>query len=93
MRRGTAGAAVCQDSSDLVCGLTDVVVHDHRIELGLGSGWYEAEHRAYGIPFPARRFDLLEDQLAILDGVWTAPAVVAAAADRTVRFRIARIRR
>jgi F420-dependent oxidoreductase-like protein len=47
-----------------------------RLEIGLGSGWYEEEHRAYGIPFPpvSARYDLLEDQLDILSGVWaTAP--------------------
>jgi len=43
-----------------------------RIELGLGTGWYEAEHTAYGIPFPpvAERFDRLEEQLAIITGLW-----------------------
>jgi alkanesulfonate monooxygenase SsuD/methylene tetrahydromethanopterin reductase-like flavin-dependent oxidoreductase (luciferase family) len=37
-----------------------------RIELGLGAGWYEKEHVAYGIPFPpwAERFERLEEQLA-----------------------------
>src|SRR5690349_19345750 len=47
-----------------------------RVELGLGAGWYEAEHRAYGIPFPAvgERFDRLEEQLEIITGLWaTAP--------------------
>lgn len=46
-----------------------------RVEVGLGAGWYEDEHVAYGIPFPAlgKRYDLLEDQLAILHGVWSAP--------------------
>lgn len=44
-----------------------------RFELGLGTGWYEAEHRAYGMPFPAKRFDLLEEQLQILTGLWTTP--------------------
>jgi F420-dependent oxidoreductase-like protein len=45
-----------------------------RVEIGLGAGWYEAEHAAYGLPFPslAKRYDLLEDQLAILHGVWNA---------------------
>jgi F420-dependent oxidoreductase-like protein len=45
-----------------------------RVELGLGAGWYEAEHTAYGIPFPPRkeRFDRLEEQLAIVTGLWTA---------------------
>lgn len=46
-----------------------------RVELGLGAGWFEAEHRAYGIPFPAtgERFDRLTDQLAILTGMWATP--------------------
>jgi F420-dependent oxidoreductase-like protein len=47
-----------------------------RVEFGLGSGWFEAEHTAYGIPFPsiAERFDRLEEQLAILTGLWSTPA-------------------
>ncbi len=46
-----------------------------RIELGLGAGWYEAEHTAYGIPFPpvGERFDRLEEQLAIVTGLWDTP--------------------
>jgi F420-dependent oxidoreductase-like protein len=47
-----------------------------RVELGLGAGWYEGEHRAYGIPFPSlkERFDRFEEQLAIITGLWsTAP--------------------
>jgi F420-dependent oxidoreductase-like protein len=46
-----------------------------RIELGIGAGWFEAEHRAYGIPFPptAERFDRLEEQLEIITGLWTTP--------------------
>jgi F420-dependent oxidoreductase-like protein len=46
-----------------------------RVELGLGAGWFEAEHRAYGIPFPPirERFDRLEEQLEILTGLWTTP--------------------
>lgn len=46
-----------------------------RLELGLGTGWYEAEHRAYGIPFPTlgERFEILEEQLAILTGLWGTP--------------------
>jgi F420-dependent oxidoreductase-like protein len=44
-----------------------------RVELGLGAGWYQAEHTAYGIPFPSlgERFDRLEEQLAIITGLWT----------------------
>lgn len=45
-----------------------------RIELGLGSGWYEAEHSAYGIPFPKEKFGRLEEQLAIVTGLWETPA-------------------
>jgi len=43
-----------------------------RVELGLGAGWYEAEHHAYAIPFPptGERFDRLEEQLAIVTGLW-----------------------
>jgi F420-dependent oxidoreductase-like protein len=46
-----------------------------RIDLGLGAGWYEAEHTAYGIPFPSvrERFDRLEEQLAIITGLWETP--------------------
>jgi len=47
-----------------------------RVELGLGAGWYEAEHTAYGIPFPplGERFERLEEQLAIVTGLWSTPA-------------------
>ena len=46
-----------------------------RVELGLGAGWFEAEHRAYAIPFPpmGERFDRLTEQLHILTGLWTTP--------------------
>lgn len=44
-----------------------------RVELGLGTGWFEREHTAYGIPFPAKRFDLLEEQLQIVTGLWSTP--------------------
>lgn len=46
-----------------------------RVELGIGAGWYEAEHLAYGFDFPdsPKRFDNLTDQLAILDGLWNTP--------------------
>ena len=46
-----------------------------RIELGLGAGWYEAEHRALGIPFPALgvRFERLREQLQLITGLWETP--------------------
>ncbi len=44
-----------------------------RVELGLGTGWYAAEHEAYGIPFPDKRFGMLEEQLEIITGLWATP--------------------
>jgi F420-dependent oxidoreductase-like protein len=46
-----------------------------RVELGIGAGWFDDEHRAHGIPFPPtrERFDRLEEQLAIITGMWTTP--------------------
>lgn len=44
-----------------------------RVEFGLGTGWFEREHRAYGIPFPARRFGPFEEQLQIVTGLWSTP--------------------
>lgn len=44
-----------------------------RVELGLGAGWFAQEHAAYGIPFPAKRFALLEEQLAVITGLWNTP--------------------
>ncbi len=45
-----------------------------RVELGLGTGWYEQEHTAYGIAFPplAERFDRFEEQLQVITGLWDA---------------------
>jgi F420-dependent oxidoreductase-like protein len=45
-----------------------------RIELGLGTGWYEREHTAFGLPFPPmkERFDRLEEQLEVITGLWVA---------------------
>jgi F420-dependent oxidoreductase-like protein len=46
-----------------------------RVELGIGAGWFEAEHSAYGIPFPelGERFDRYEEQVAIVSGLWNTP--------------------
>lgn len=41
-----------------------------RVELGLGAGWFEDEHKAYGIPFPKEKFARLEEQLAVVTGLW-----------------------
>ena len=46
-----------------------------RVELGIGAGWYAAEHEAYGIPFPplAERFARYEEQLEVITGLWDVP--------------------
>lgn len=45
-----------------------------RVELGLGAGWFAQEHAAYGIPFPEKRFGLLEEQFDVITGLWNTPA-------------------
>jgi F420-dependent oxidoreductase-like protein len=46
-----------------------------RIEFGLGSGWFDAEHTAYGLTLPPlkERFDLYAEQLEIITGLWKTP--------------------
>ncbi len=46
-----------------------------RVEFGIGTGWFEREHVAYGIPFPPlrERFARLTEQLEMITGLWTAP--------------------
>ena len=46
-----------------------------RVEFGLGAGWFESEHNAYGVPFPPlrERFDRFAEQLAIITGLWETP--------------------
>ncbi|RKR90111.1 F420-dependent oxidoreductase-like protein [Micromonospora pisi] len=46
-----------------------------RVDLGIGAGWYEREHLAYGIPFPpvGERFGRLAEQLAVVTGLWRTP--------------------
>jgi F420-dependent oxidoreductase-like protein len=50
-----------------------------RVELGLGTGWYDGEHSSYGIPFPAlgERFEMLEEQLQVVRGLWTSDGPVS----------------
>src|SRR4051794_31588848 len=47
-----------------------------RVELGLGAGWFDQEHTAYAIPFGdwKTRFERLEEQLALITGLWGTPA-------------------
>ncbi|WP_309112960.1 LLM class F420-dependent oxidoreductase [Saccharothrix sp.] len=46
-----------------------------RVEFGLGSGWFEDEHTAYGLRFPTlgERFEVFEEQLEIVTGLWGTP--------------------
>jgi F420-dependent oxidoreductase-like protein len=48
---------------------------DGRVEFGIGAGWFDAEHTAYGIPFPPvkERFDMFAEQLAVITGLWETP--------------------
>lgn len=48
---------------------------DGRVEVGVGAGWNEGEHKQLGLAFPStrERFDMLEEELAILHGLWTEP--------------------
>jgi alkanesulfonate monooxygenase SsuD/methylene tetrahydromethanopterin reductase-like flavin-dependent oxidoreductase (luciferase family) len=50
----------------------DQIAGGGRIELGMGAGWLEAEHKAYGFPFPATgdRFRMLEEQIEIVSRQW-----------------------
>jgi F420-dependent oxidoreductase-like protein len=43
-----------------------------RLALGIGAGWNEPEHQAYGIPFPSRaeRSDRLEEAIGIMRAMW-----------------------
>ncbi len=55
--------------------LKEAVTVDHvsrgRLVLGIGAGWYEPEHRLYGIPFPsaAERVDRLEEAVQVIDAL------------------------
>lgn len=44
-----------------------------RVDLGIGAGWWEEEHRTHGFPFPStnERFEMLEEQLEIVHGLWS----------------------
>lgn len=58
----------------ITAGQVDVM-SGGRVELGLGAGWNQREHEAYGVPFPAigERFERLEEQLRIVTGLWATP--------------------
>jgi F420-dependent oxidoreductase-like protein len=78
IRLGTlVSAATFRQPAVLAISVTQVQAMSRgRAELGLGTGWYKAEHRTYGLPFPgpAERFARLEEQLQIVTGLWSAGA-------------------
>ncbi len=46
-----------------------------RVEVGMGAGWNDVEHAAYGFPYPPlpERYDMLEEALTIAHGLWAEP--------------------
>lgn len=77
IRLGTlVTAATFRHPGPLAIAIANVdAMSDGRIDVGIGTGWYDDEHHAYGIPFPplAERFEILDEQLAILTGLWSTP--------------------
>ena len=51
------------------------VVSNGRVEVGLGAGWFEEEHRQYGVPLPplAERLQRLDEACQVLTALWTQP--------------------
>jgi F420-dependent oxidoreductase-like protein len=76
VRLGTLVTAATYRSPGLLAAIVASVdqMSGGRIELGIGTGWYEREHQAFGLPFPpiAERFERLEEALAIITGLWLA---------------------
>jgi alkanesulfonate monooxygenase SsuD/methylene tetrahydromethanopterin reductase-like flavin-dependent oxidoreductase (luciferase family) len=75
MRLGTLVSPVTFRHPSVLAKLAATLDHvsNGRAELGLGAGWMEAEHDAYGFPFPSpsQRVDLVEEQLEVIRGLWT----------------------
>jgi F420-dependent oxidoreductase-like protein len=78
IRLGTlVSSATFRDPAVLALTVAQVdLMSGGRVELGLGAGWFEAEHRAFGLDFPdvRTRFERLDEQLAIVTGLWDLPA-------------------
>jgi F420-dependent oxidoreductase-like protein len=74
IRLGTVVTAATYRQPGLLAAIVASVdeMSGGRVELGLGTGWYQREHEAFGLPFPStgERFDKLEEQLAIITGLW-----------------------
>jgi alkanesulfonate monooxygenase SsuD/methylene tetrahydromethanopterin reductase-like flavin-dependent oxidoreductase (luciferase family) len=94
IRLGVLVAGVTHRHPSLLA--TQAVTIDHasggRLDLGLGAGWAEGEHRALGIDFPstAERFDLLEDALEMVTRLMTGERV--SFAGRRLRLEDAQVR-
>lgn len=75
LRLGTLVSPVTFRHPSLLAKIATTVDHisGGRVEIGMGAGWWEDEHRAYGFPFPSarERFDLLEEQVEIVHGLLT----------------------
>ncbi|MEU4802558.1 LLM class F420-dependent oxidoreductase [Actinosynnema sp. NPDC023587] len=77
IRLGTlVTAATFRHPGPLAVSVAQVdVMSGGRVEFGLGTGWFEEEHAAYGLRFPSlgERFELFEEQLAVITGLWGTP--------------------
>lgn len=75
IRLGTLVSPATFRHPSILANMVSTVDHisNGRVELGLGAGWYEAEHRAFGFVFPppATRFEVLEEQAEIISRQWT----------------------
>src|SRR5437588_2858416 len=75
IRLGTLVSPVTFRHPSVLAKMAATVDHvsDGRAELGIGAGWLEPEHLAYGFDFPAppRRVDLVEEQLQVITGLWS----------------------
>jgi F420-dependent oxidoreductase-like protein len=78
LRLGTlVSPATFRHPSDLAKLVTSAdQISQGRIELGLGAGWHQREHEAYGFPFASTRvrMDVLEEQLQVVLGNWSGSA-------------------
>ncbi len=76
IRLGTlVTAATFREPGPLAIAVAQVdAMSGGRVEFGLGAGWFEGEHQAYGLRFPdvGERFDRFAEQLEIITGLWAA---------------------
>src|SRR5579885_3684750 len=88
IRLGTMVSPVTFRRVSILAKLVTTVDHisNGRVELGLGAGWYEAEHEAYGLTFPPQRerLDELDRQLAALHDLTGSGPAIAGTVDEVV---------